>query len=97
MVLWLVMPTYLLISLGDSPETVDAAVQAKIPKEDSHQMESGKWLISSTSPTSKEVSDALAITDPTATFFIAPIRGYFGRAKPDIWEWLAAKTTKTNA
>ncbi len=93
------MPTYLLISLGAFSEAVDAAVQAKIPKEDSHQLEPGKWLISSFAATSKEVSDGMGISD-SVTFFIAPIRGYFGRAKPDIWEWLAAKSSslsKVNA
>jgi len=91
------MATYILISLGTSSHAVDAAVDSKIAKEDVHQMEPGKWLISSTSATSKELSDNLGLSD-SATFFVAPLRGYFGRAKPDIWEWLAAKTTaKTNA
>jgi hypothetical protein len=89
------MPTYLLISLGASSAAIDTAVQAKISKEDSHQVEPGKWLITSTAVTSKDVSDSLGISDST-TFLIAPIRGYFGRAKPDLWEWLAAKSTKVN-
>jgi hypothetical protein len=87
---------YLLISLGTSATNVDAVVQSKIAPEDSRQLESGKWLISSASATSKEVSDLLGISE-AVTFFIVPVRGYFGRAKPDIWEWLAAKAAKTNA
>jgi len=89
------MATYVLIALGAFADTLDKAVQAKIAKEDSHQMESGKWLVSSASATSKELADSLALSD-AVTFFLAPVRGYFGRAKPDIWEWLAAKATKAN-
>jgi hypothetical protein len=89
------MATYILIALGSSPSVLDALVEAKIPKDDRHQVEAGKWLISSSSVTSKDLSDTLGIGDAT-TYLICPIRGYFGRAKPDIWEWLAAKT-KANA
>ena len=90
------MATYLLISIGGNTLSVDAAVQSKIAKEDAHQIEPGKWLVNSSLPTSKDVSDQLGISE-TATFFLAPVRGYFGRANPAIWEWLAAKTTKANA
>lgn len=91
---WL-MATYLVIALGSSAEALDRAVQTKAAKEDSHQIESGKWLVSSTLATSKDVSDWLGIGE-SALFFLAPVRGYFGRAKPDVWEWLAAKTMKAN-
>jgi hypothetical protein len=90
------MSTYFIVSLGSSPDFVDSAVQTKIPAEDRYQLEPGKWLINSSSLTSKDVSDGLSISDST-TFFIAPIRGYYGRAKPDVWEWLAAKTAKVHA
>jgi hypothetical protein len=91
----LAVPTYLLISLGNFSTAVDTAVQNNIPAEDRYQLESGKWFISSSGVTSKEVSDKLGISDST-TFLICPIRGYFGRSNPGVWEWLAAKT-KTNA
>jgi hypothetical protein len=89
------MALYLIVSLNTIPnsdQSVDAAVQAKIPKEDAHQIESGKWLINSNAVTSKEVSDALGISEGP-TYFLTPVRGYFGRAKGDTWEWLAAKST----
>jgi hypothetical protein len=95
--LWhhMAVPTYLLIALGNFSSAVDAAVQAVIAPEDRHQIEAGKWLLSTTSVTSKDVSDKIGLSD-TTTFLICPIRGYFGRSSPAVWEWLAAKT-KTNA
>jgi hypothetical protein len=89
------MAKYILISLGSSSADLDTAVEAAVPQEDRHKIETGKWLVSSTSVTSKDVSEKLKLPDST-TYLICPIRGYFGRAKPDIWEWLAAPT-KTNA
>ena len=85
------MATYLLISLNGSRIAVDTAVQAKVPQSDSLKVEDGKWLISSPKITSKEVSDSLAIPD-AQTYFIVPVKGYFGVARPEVWEWLAAKT-----
>ena len=87
----------MLVSLGSNVNAVavDAAVKSFILPENAHELESGKWLITSLKPTSKEVSDGLNIADIT-TYIIAPIRGYYGRAKPDIWEWLAAKSKNSN-
>lgn len=87
-----VMVTYILIALGTSASTLDVAVEAVIPKEDRHSIESGKWLITSSLVTSKDLSEKLAIAEPE-TFIVCPIRGYFGRARSDIWEWLAAKSS----
>jgi len=83
------MATYLLISLNGSTEAVDAAVAQKFPTQ-SLKIEAGKWLIRSTSITSKEMSDSLGISSPQ-TFFVVPVKGYFGVAKPEVWEWLAAQ------
>ena len=86
------MATYILISLGTSSSLVDTAVQAAIPPEDRLSLEQGKWLLTSSLATSKDVSDKIGISEAT-TFIICPIRGYFGRTRPDVWEWLAAKSS----
>ncbi len=85
------MATYILTALNGSSEAVDSAVSANVTKENSHKIESGKWLLSSQLPTSKDLADTLGLGD-VVTFLIAPIRGYHGRARPDIWEWLASKS-----
>lgn len=87
------MATYILIALGDASAQVDAAVNASFPLEDRLSLEPGKWLLTSSLPTSKEVSDRLGITS-AATFILCPIRGYFGRTRPEVWEWLAAQSSK---
>jgi len=86
------MVTYILVALGNSGTAVDAAVTELFPTEERHQLEPGKWLISSSLVTSKDVSDRLALP-ASEVFIICPIRGYFGRARSDIWEWLGAKST----
>lgn len=91
-IMFCVMVTYILIALGTSASALDAAVEAAIPKEDRQQLEPGKWLLTSALVTSKDVSDQIGISG-TATFIICPIRGYFGRTRSDVWEWLAAKSS----
>jgi hypothetical protein len=86
------MVTYILIALGAFASTLDAAVEAAVPKEDRQQLEPGKWLLTSALVTSKDVADKLGISE-TVTFIICPIRGYFGRTRSDVWEWLAAKSS----
>lgn len=86
------MATYILIALGPVAPVIDAAVEAKIPTQDRLSLEAGKWLLTSSLATSKELSDYLELTVAT-TFIICPIRGYFGRTRPDVWEWLAAKSS----
>jgi DNA-binding transcriptional MocR family regulator len=93
------MSTYVIISLGESSPAVDSKVEQKIPSEDRLKLDGGRWLVNSSLPTSKELSDSLDISaaEPLATYLICPIRGYYGRARPDVWEWLAAKSITTSA
>jgi len=87
-----VMVTYILIALGTSASALDAAVEKVIPREDRQQLEPGKWLLTSSLVTSKDMSDQLGVSE-AITFIICPIRGYFGRTRSDVWEWLAAKSS----
>ena len=85
------MALFFLVALQDSAPAVEAAVSSKIASGSVYAIESGKWIVDSPATTSKALADSLEITD-AAPFFIVPVRGYFGRAQPDLWEWLAAKT-----
>lgn len=86
------MQTYVVIALKDSAAAIDAAVQTAIADEDKQQIEPGKWLLSSaTLLTSKTVADKLNLQD-SESFIVFPVRGYYGRARTDIWEWLSAKS-----
>jgi hypothetical protein len=96
MVVYYQMALFLVVALQKTEVVVDMAVSARVNPSDYFQIESGKWIIDASVSTSKEVSDLLTLTEST-THFVMPVRGYFGRAQPALWEWLAAKTSKVNA
>ena len=57
-----------------------------------YKIESGKWIVDSALTTARELSTDLGLRE-TQTHVVFSIRGYSGRAQPDLWEWLAAKAT----
>jgi hypothetical protein len=90
------MPLFLVIGLKDSSAEVDAAVESKYP-DSSFKIEPGKWAINAPDVTiAKELAVKLGVRE-TQSHIIVPIRGYSGRANPDLWEWLAAQSAKVNA
>jgi len=89
------MALFFVTALQTYSPNVDAAIQSKIPATDSYQIETGKWIVDAPVATSKDLSDFLDLTKATG-HFVVPVRGYFGRSRPDFWEWLAAKTSKPN-
>jgi hypothetical protein len=90
------MALFLVVALGTAAPIVDQQIPARVEPAEYYKIESGKWIANVNLATSKEVSDFLGIT-ATALHLVVPVRGYFGRAQPDLWEWLAAKTSKANA
>jgi hypothetical protein len=59
----------------------------------SQPVSSNSWfLITLSAITTKEVSDALGITDGSnGSGIIVRVENYFGRANTSIWEWIVAK------
>ena len=52
----------------------------------------GQWIVSYAGTTPKELSDSLGISDArTGLGVVVRIAGYYGRANPEIWEWMAAR------
>jgi len=88
------MALFLVVALQNSAPAIDEAVAAKFPQA-SYKIESGKWAISADLTTSKEVSTKLGIREKES-HIIVPIRGYSGRSKPDLWEWLSAQSAKAD-
>jgi len=89
------MATYLITALNGSADAIDTAVASKFHGGDALKIESGKWAVVSTAVTSKDVADTLGTSD-VVTYLVVPVRGYYGRARSEVWEWFAAKAT-TNA
>lgn len=88
------MALFLVAAMSGSEPVVDAAVSAKIPPGTFYRIEQGKWIIDSEAITAKDISDQLGIAG-TVRHLVVAIRGYYGRAQPDMWEWMAAKSAKS--
>ena len=89
------MAAFLVLALSDSDEKVDAAVARKFP-DDSYKIEPGKWMVGGGLTTTSQVYAALDLGE-AGSHLILSIMGYYGRAQPDLWEWLAAQRGKADA
>ena len=89
------MPLFLVVALQNSGPAIDEAVASKFP-DTSYKIESGKWAVNADVNTSRELTTKLGVRE-TQSHIAVPIRGYTGRAKPDLWEWLSAQSAKTDA
>jgi hypothetical protein len=95
------MALFVVLALKNTDALIETSINEKFPSE-SYKIEDGKWIINADSITAKQLSDKLGITDkpvsPTSVqALVFAVGGYFGRAQPDLWEWMAAKTIKANA
>lgn len=88
------MVVFLIVALKDSTAAVDYAVLTKFP-DSSYKIEPGKWVVNAPAATAKELAIALGLRE-TSSHLIIPVRGYSGRAQPDLWEWLSAQTAKAD-
>jgi hypothetical protein len=51
----------------------------------------GQWFVSTTG-TTKEIADQLNVGDPTiGTVIVVVVANYWGRANPEVWEWLKSR------
>jgi hypothetical protein len=87
------MALFAVIALKEAGPTVDQAVEKM--GSPSYKIEVGKWVVNSTATTAKELSVNLGLRE-TTTHLVFSIRGYSGRAQPDLWEWLTAQSDKAN-
>ena len=84
------MALFLIVALQNSAPAFQLALSSKIAPESLYTIETGKWIVDSPATTSKNLADSLEVW-AKEPFLIIPVTGYFGRAQPDLWEWLAAK------
>lgn len=74
-------------------ERIGAAIKAKYPDEH-YILASGQWLLAVPGKTTREISDSLGVTgvEPAiGSAIIVSFSNYFGRANPQIWEWITAR------
>lgn len=88
------MATLVVIPTSAESSALDRAITTQFGNQ-SLKLPRGEWLVSYDG-TSKQLSDALAITDGTLSVsaVILNFNGYFGRSNKDIWEWLAVNASK---
>jgi len=70
---------------------VDNAVEAKLSPQSVFKVESGKWMVKNDSPTSQNLSLTLELGG--VTHIVITVGGYYGRATPALWEWMATQAT----
>jgi hypothetical protein len=81
------MANFIVIPLSKDNKRLNSLIPDRFGN-DSYCLENGDWLLSY-SGTSKQLSDELGITeDNHGTAVVLNFAGYWGRANPDIWEWL---------
>lgn len=90
------MAIFLVLSLKESNAAVDSAVSKNFSSPDAYQIEPGKWVVNAEAATAKQLSIKLGLRE-SASHLILPVRGYTGRAQPDLWEWLSAQAAKADA
>ena len=88
------MALFAVIALKESGLAVDEAV-GKLPANDTYKIEFGKWIVHSDVTTARELSAKLGLRE-THTHIVFALRGYSGRAQPDMWEWMSAKAAKSD-
>ena len=72
-------------------EKIGPLIQEKFPN-DFYTVAPGRWMISAPGMTTNGISDALGITDGSrGTGIVFAFNSYFGRANPQVWEWINAK------
>jgi hypothetical protein len=89
------MALFVVIALQNSNDDVDQSVTINFTSDVYYRIESGKWVINANVTTARELSDKLGIREKAA-HLVMPVKGYSGRAQPDLWEWLAAQSEKIN-
>ena len=88
------MTLFAVLALKDSIAALDVAVSAQFP-EDSYKIEAGKWIVSTDLATARQLSTKLGLRE-SAPHLVLSIRGYSGRAQPELWEWLVAQSEKAD-
>jgi hypothetical protein len=80
------MGLFIVVPSQAQPE-LDASISDKFQNL-SFKLASGEWFVSYDG-TSRQLSDFIGITvPPNAPAIVLNFSGYWGRANPDVWEWL---------
>jgi hypothetical protein len=86
------MPVFAILPVDNTK--LKPKIESTIPHGDYLFLASNSWLVSY-SGTSKELAENLGISpsegNDTTPGIVVAITSYWGRATPDVWEWLQLK------
>lgn len=68
---------------------IEPAIQAQFPGQ-YIQAWQGHWFIS-VQGTAKEIAAKLDADGPVGTVIVVSVANYWGRANPDVWEWIKSR------
>ncbi|MGB7912449.1 MAG: hypothetical protein WCF59_09515 [Desulfobaccales bacterium] len=91
------MSIFAIISPQESNDKLEAAIKALIPENNIFKVFSNQWLVCA-GGTSQELSIKLGINkddaDNTGPAIVVSVASYWGRANPQIWEWIGINWNK---
>jgi hypothetical protein len=85
------MAIFVVLTTDESPQFAQA-LERVVPG-NYFKVADGQWLVSAIT-TPQKLADALGISEEgghTASGIVATIGSYWGRANPEIWQWLATR------
>jgi hypothetical protein len=86
---WMAMTIFAVFRVG-RPEALQAAIEGAFP-DDHIQLQNDEWLISA-DMTPEELSRRIGIKEgENGSAIIFSMRGYYGRAPSDVWDWIKTK------
>ena len=58
-----------------------------------YRVSSNAFFVATEGETTRQVADSLGFSDdnPSLSGIVVPVYSYWGRSRPDLWEWLAIK------
>jgi len=81
------MANFVIVPIPTSSEALDKLLPEKFGNA-SFSLGNGSWLVSYDG-TTRQLSDEIGITDgSTSNGVVLSFAGYWGRATPDLWEWI---------
>ena len=90
------MALFMVVAITEATAaSVETALAATFPNE-YYKIAPHHWFVNASIPTAKDLSDVLGITNAgkatPAMGLVVSIKGYYGSAPGELWEWVAAKT-----
>lgn len=84
------MAIFIVASAGQNPGLMESIAIRRVGN--FIQIAEGQWLVAA-DMTAQQLSDELGITSGSMgnSIFVAALSSYYGRHRPEVWEWIRVK------